>query len=257
MAERDFLRSTLGAGPECLSPEQLEALVSAETPIPPHIAQCPRCQAELALLKSFMTSEPLPDEGASVAWISAHLERQRDSIKNPARRSSPTTAALKTQTGRLANLFRLPTMRWAVPITVAAAAIVVVSLALLRSSKAPELHADLGQQPAIYRSQEIQLVAPIGDVTEVPQELQWQTFTGAATYKVVIMEVDHSELWSTQTPANSIAIPATVRAKMLPGKPILWQVTALTPQGQVVATSQVQKFVSPRSHASKNRAPSQ
>ena len=257
MTERDLLRSTLAAGPECLSPEQLEALVSAETPIHPHIAQCPRCQAELTLLKSFMTSEPLPDEGASVAWISAHLERQRDSIKNPARRSSPTSAALKIQNGRLANLFRWPTLRWVVPVTVAAAAVVVVSVALLRPSKAPELQADLGRQPAIYRSQEVQVVAPIGDVAEIPQELRWQTFTGADTYKVVIMEVDHSELWSTQTRANSIAIPATVRAKMLPGKPILWQITALTPQGQVAATSQVQKFVSLRPHLSKNRARSE
>ncbi len=256
MAERDFLRSTLAAGPECLSPQQLEALLSAAT-LHPHLAQCPRCRAELALLKSFLTSDPLPDEGASVAWISAHLERRRDTLKHPPRRSSPTAAALKIETGRWANLFRWPAMRWVVPLTVAAAAVVVVSLAILRPARAPELQADLGRQPAIYRSQEVQVVAPIGDLKVVPQELQWQTFTGAATYKVVIMEVDHSELWSTQTPSNSVAIPATVRARMLPGKPILWQVTALTPQGQVVATSQVQKFVSPRSPASKNRAPLQ
>jgi hypothetical protein len=254
MAERDLLRSTLAAGPECLSPEQLEALVTRETPVHPHVAQCPRCQAELALLKSFVTNEPLPDEGASVAWISAHLERQRDSIKSPARRHSPAAAGLKIQTGWLADLFRWSTMRWAVPITVAAAAIVMVSVALLRPSKGPELQADLGRQPVIYRSQEVQLVAPVGEVVAVPQDLSWQPFPGADTYKVVIMEIDHSQLWSTQTKANSMAIPASVRAKMLPGKPILWQVTALTPQGEMVATSQVQKFVSPRPHLSKDRA---
>jgi hypothetical protein len=211
----------------------------------------------LALLKSFLTSEPLPDEGASVAWISAHLERERDNIKNPAHRRSPTSVGLKIQTSRLASLFRWPTIRWAVPIMVAAAAVVVVSVALLRPSRAPELHADLGRQPAIYRSQEVQLVAPIGDLAEVPQELRWQPFPGADMYKIVIMEIDHSQLWNVQTRANSIVIPAAVRAKMLPGKPILWQVTAFTPQGKVVAASQVQKFVSPRPRLSKNRVPSQ
>lgn len=257
MAERDLLRSALAAGPECLSPEQLESIVTTEAPVHPHVAQCPRCQAELALLKSFLTSEPLPDEGASVAWIGAHLERERDRIKHPAHRRSPTAAGLKIQTGWLANLFRWPTIRWAVPLAVAAAAVVIVSVALLRPSRAPELQADLGRQPAIYRSQEVQLVAPIGDLAEVPQELRWQPFPGADTYKIVIMEIDRSQLCSVQTRATSIAMPATVRAKMLPGKPILWQVTAFTPQGKVVATSQVQKFVSPRPRLSENRASSQ
>jgi hypothetical protein len=256
MAERDLLRFALAAGAECLSAGQLEVLATSESPVHPHLAQCPRCQAELALLKSFTASEPLPDEGASVAWISAHLERQRDNIKNTTRGSALGSAGLKVKTGRLANLFGWPTMRWAIPITVAAAAVVIISVTLLRPSKAPELQADLGRQPAIYRSQEVQLVAPIGDVADLPQELRWQPFPGADMYKAAIMEIDYTQLWSTQTRANSIAIPAAVRAKMFPGKPILWQVTALTPQGQVVATSQVQKFVSPRPHLSSDRGQS-
>jgi hypothetical protein len=256
MTDHELLRSTLARGSECLSVEQLETLVSSDKTAHPHLAQCPRCQAELALLKSFMASEPLPDEGASVAWISAHLERQRESIQKPARGHLPVGAGLKIDMGWFANLFRWPTMGWAVPLTVAAAAIVVVSVFQLRPSKAPELQADLGRQPAIYRSQEVQLVSPIGQVGEVPQKLQWQAFEGAITYKVTMMEVDYSEVWSSQTSANSISIPAAVRAKILPGKPILWQITAFNREGQALATSQVQKFFSPRPHLSKNRAPS-
>src|SRR5215471_15941219 len=243
MAERDLLKTTLAAGPECLSPQQLEAMATEERPAQPHLAQCPRCQAELALLKSFMTSEPLPDEGASVAWISAHLQRQRESIKGAGHSSA--RAGLRIQTGWLADLFRRPTIRWAVPMTAAVAAIVVLGITVLQRSKAPELQADLGQQPAIYRSQEVQLVSPMGEVAEVPQELRWQSVAGAGTYKVALMEIDYSPVWTGETKETSISIPARIRGKMLPGKPILWQITALDNQGQALATSQVQKFISP------------
>jgi hypothetical protein len=147
-------------------------------------------------------------------------------------------------------------MRWVLP-AAALAAIAIASAILLRTEKAPELQADAGGQPAIYRSQEIQVVGPVGDVQQVPRELRWQTFAGAVTYKVVLMEVDRSPLWTSETKETAVEIPATVGAKMLPGKPILWQVTALDAQGRVLGTSQVQKFVSLGDHSSNNLSPSQ
>jgi hypothetical protein len=79
MLDRQALKSALVAKPDCLSLEQLESLAADPARSHPHLAQCPRCQAELALLKSFESSEPLPNEGAAVAWISSHLERNSTS----------------------------------------------------------------------------------------------------------------------------------------------------------------------------------
>jgi hypothetical protein len=256
MSYRDVLKSTLSTTPECLAPEQLEALLDGNRSHP-HLAQCPRCQAELAMLKSFEFGAPLPDEGAAVAWIGSHLERQLENIKNPSRGGllRPATQRLEAPVPWLARIFGLGGMRWVLPAT-AVAAIAIASAILLRPAKAPELQADAARQSAVYRSQEVQLVSPIGDAEQIPRELRWQMLAGAATYRIVVMEVDHSALWTSETKENSVELPASPRAKMLPGKPILWQVTALDAQARVVGTSQVQKFVCSGDHASKNPSPS-
>ncbi len=257
MSDRDILKSTLGATPQCLAPEQLEALLDGKHSNP-HLAQCPRCQAELAMLKSFETGAALPDEGAAVAWISAHLDRQLENIKSPvrARLVRPVNQSAEPQGSWLTQMFGFGGMRWILP-AAAVAAIAIASAILLRPAKAPELQASVGGQTAIYRSQEVQLISPVGDVQQVPHELSWQAFAGAAAYKVVLMEIDHSELWTSETKETSVGIPVEVGAKMLPGKPILWQVTALDAHARVLGTSQLQKFVSPGDHSSNNSSPSQ
>jgi hypothetical protein len=256
MSDRDILKSTLSTTPECLAPEQLEALLDGKRSHP-HLAECPRCQAELAMLKSFEFGAPLPDEGAAVAWIGSHLERQLENIKNPSRGSllRPATQRLEVPISWLARILGLGGMRFVLPAT-ALAAIAIASAILLRPAKAPELQANVAKQPAVYRSQEIQLVSPIGDAEQVPRELSWQTFAGAASYRIVVMEVDHSALWTSETNKSSAELPVSLRAKMLPGKPILWQVTALDAQARVVGTSQVQKFVCSGDHSFKNPSPS-
>jgi hypothetical protein len=250
MAHRDVLKSTFAATPECLSPEQLEALLDGKQSHS-HLTNCPRCQAELALLKTFESGSPLPDEGAAVAWISSHLDRQLDSIKNPSRVRA-ATQNLETEGSWLARnlgIIGIKGWRWALPATVLVAA-VVVGVTLLRPPKEPDLQANAGGHPAVYRSQEIQVVGPVGDLQQVPRRLQWQAFPGAQLYKVGVMEVDNSSLWKAETKETSVEIPASLRVKMLPGKPILWQVTAVDAQGRVLGTSQIQRFSSPREHSS-------
>ena len=247
MADRDILKSSFVVTPECLTPAQLETLADGKK-THPHLAGCPRCQAELAMLKSFESVTPLRDEGAAVAWISSHLDRQLESIKNPSR----TRGAVQNREvgdSWLAWTLGIRGWRWALPATVVAAA-VVVGVILLRPPKEPDLQANAGRHPAVYRSQEIQVVSPVGDVQQVPRRLQWQAFPGTELYKVGVMEVDNSPLWSAETKETSVEIPASLRAKMLPGKPILWQVTAVDAQGRVLGTSQIQRFSSPREHSS-------
>jgi len=119
------------------------------------------------------------------------------------------------------------------------------------------LQANAGGQPAIYRSQEIQLVSPVGDVPQIPRILQWQPFPGAGNYKVMVMEVDNSPLWSAETREVTIEIPPSVRVKMFPGKPILWQVSAMDERGRILGSSQIQRFATPRQHSSQKPHPSQ
>jgi hypothetical protein len=117
---------------------------------------------------------------------------------------------------------------------------------VLRPSKEPELHANLGTGPAVYRSQQVEVVSPVGELAGAPNSLQWKGFPGAAVYRVEVMEVDQAPLWAAKTNDTSFTIPSATRAKMLPGKPVLWQVTALDSQGRTLAVSQLQRFSVPR-----------
>ena len=127
MSDRDALKSALAATPECLTPAQLESLLDGKHNNP-HLVQCPRCQAELAMLKSFESGAPLPDEGAAVAWISSHLGRQLEEIKNPSRGrlSRPTTQFSEPRGSWLARMFGVGNVRWVLPVT-ALAAIAIAS----------------------------------------------------------------------------------------------------------------------------------
>lgn len=241
MLDRNDMKTALVMTPECLSPVQLEALLNGKHS-DPHLAACPRCQAELAMLKSFESGTPVPGEGAAVAWMSAQLEQRLEAIKNPALTRRNARVRVEEQGSWLARIFGLSGMRWAIPVA-AMAAIALASAVLLQSNKAPELQANVGGEHPIYRSQELQLAGPVGNVEKVPSELRWQTYAGAAVYRVSVMEVDRSALWTSETKDGLVELPAAVRSKVLPGKTILWQVTALDAQGKPLATSQIQRFV--------------
>lgn len=237
MLDPQTLKSAMQAGPECLPVEKLEALLSRGAASDPHVAHCLHCQAELALLKSFESSTPLPDEGAAVAWISSHLERNLEQIKHPSRAKR---AGADHQTW-LARLMSIGSMRMLVP-AVAVVAIAAVAFVLMRPADEPQLNAGVGTDHPIYRSTEVQLVSPSGDLSQAPTVLEWKAVQGAAKYQISLMEVDHSSLWNAETKDVTIALPAEQRAKMLVRKPLLWQVTARDLQDRVLATSQIERF---------------
>ena len=239
MLNRSTLNEALRPQPGCLTPEELEKCAQNPTGEHPHLAQCSRCQAELALLKSFESSEPIAGEGAAVAWISARMERQFDQIKNPGR-AGPVRAS-QEEISWFSRVFGRGSARWLVP----AAAVLVVAMAtflLEHRSQEPQLRADAGNGPVVYRSQEVEVKGPVGEVNEAPKILEWKIFPGSVEYKVSIMEVDEIPLWTGQTRDLILTIPTAVRAKMLPGKPVLWRVTALDSRGRVLAVSQIQRF---------------
>jgi hypothetical protein len=248
IVDRQLLKSALGASADCLSPEQLEAFTASDAQVPPHVAQCVRCQAELEMLRAFESNNPLPEEGAAVAWITSHLERQRDQIKNTSvtRIASVTE---KTRSSLMTWLFRPGTIRVAIPAFAISMAL-LVGVVLLRSPKQPDLRADAGNNASVFRSQEVQLVGPIGDIEQLPNRFTWKPYAGAATNKHSLMEIDHDPIWTVKSSDSNLTIPASIRGRMLPGKPFLWQVSALDASGRVLAISQVQKFVAPRGSSS-------
>lgn len=194
------------------------------------------------MLKSFESSTPLPDEGAAVAWISARMERQLDQIKHPqAGATSVGDIVAARATSWLSRLFGNRRALWLVPVAAVLVA-AVTGVLLSRRSQEPELRADAGNGPVVYRSQEVEVSGPAGELAQAPKALQWKAFAGTAEYKVSIMEVDEVPLWSGQTRDVFLTIPAATRAKLLPGKPVLWQVTALDSLGHVLAVSQMQHF---------------
>jgi len=75
-----------------------------------------------------------------------------------------------------------------------------------------------------------------------PNELRWEPQTDAASYSVQVMEVDHVELWSAETRDASIVLPPALRARIVPGKPLLWEVVGKDAAGRVVAWSGKQRF---------------
>jgi hypothetical protein len=247
MIDRSTLKTALAMKQDCLSVQELERLLDDPSKQNPHLASCPRCQAELAMLKEFEEATPLPGEGAAVAWISSDLERRLEQIKNPGK----VTRVASASTSWFARLFSAGHARWLMPVA-ALAVITTASFFVLRASRQPDLNASLGSGPSVYRSQEVQLVSPAGELTQAPKLLEWKAFAGATKYKVEVMEVDHALLWSASTNYTSLTIPSATQAKMLPGKPVLWQVTALDSQERTLAVSQAKRFSVSRKSAVSN-----
>lgn len=247
MSDREMLKSALASTPECLSLQQLETVATGKAQANAHMLQCPRCQSELAMLKAFESETPLPGEGAAVAWIGSQLERRLEQIKNPSGIGDLRARSASMSASWLTRWFGPGKMRLGV-LVAACALVAVTSVMLLRRSREPKLQASLGPQASVYRSQEVQLVGPIDDVAQVPKTLVWQAFQGAESYKVTMMEVDRTPLWSSELRDTSVTIPEKVRAKIVSSKPILWQVTAVGANGNTLAVSSTQRFMY-REHA--------
>lgn len=74
-------QSAVSSTEDCLPLEVLERMTessSAEPKAAAHLADCPHCQTELSMLKSFESSVPAEGEGAAVAWIAAQLQRKQN-----------------------------------------------------------------------------------------------------------------------------------------------------------------------------------
>jgi hypothetical protein len=228
-AERDKAANALGAGVNptsaCIELERLEgALTDAERA---HVNSCPRCQTELALLNRFLSSTPAQDEGAAVQWIVSEVRRRRATGLDDRR----DVRAVNGLFGRLG---------WR-SLGLAAAALLVVIVGYVANDREPPLR-DEPSSTVGYRTEQLMVISPVGDVAVAPSELTWAAVPGAARYDVEVLQVDRTRLWQGSSSAPRVALPASVIAQFVPGKGVIWEVTAVNASGVSIAVSGAQRF---------------
>ena len=237
--EHEILTAALRPGPDCLPLEQLGRYADGALSAPEHraaaahIDACVTCQSELTLLRAFSTVPVHDDERAIVAAGVAELQR-RESPVGPARDEQHPAASSQRRW--------MPSGLSRVALPAAAALLVVVGGYYVFKSQAPRLPPDVGPGVEATRSLKVPVRGPIGDQAVAPDRLEWLAVSGAVRYRVRLMEVDRHELWSIDTEATSSDLPASVRAQIVPGKTLVWQVTAYGPGTPPIAESDARRF---------------
>jgi anti-sigma factor RsiW len=240
--ERALFKEALSPSQSCATLVELDGLDdgsltdSASRRVRSHVASCARCQTELALLHEFERAAPRREEEAAARWITGQLEEKfaatlsrpqagRDEVPRP--RPGFWTGWRPMQAGGFA---------------IAAALLVAAVGIALRESRPPEISTAVSERQ-VFRSGELSVVAPADNPTQVPSELRWAPWAAADSYSVRVMEVDRRELWSAETRQTAVALPAAVRAQIVPRKPLLWEVIARDADGRTLASSGIHTFV--------------
>lgn len=187
-----------------------------------HIASCARCHSEMELWQQFNNEATTPEEAENVRWIAEEIAHRRT--------SRPEAVPMGSR--RFATHPRM----------LAAAAMLFLALGIgyMLDNRAPSINVPAGPDLA-YRSAGIPVIAPTGDVAAAPTRLEWTAVPGAMSYYVQIVEVDRAILWRVSTRQPRVDVPLAISAQFVPGKTILWEVTARR-DATVLAESGTQKF---------------
>jgi hypothetical protein len=215
-------RQALQPGPHCLPIERFgDVLTEAEEA---HVGGCARCQTERELFAAFEANEPVEGEGLAVEWIAAQTKRRLTAAQPGGVRPAAAARAPRTSWG-------LPS--WA--LMAASLAVIIGGAALLVSP-----NRGIDSVPGggdVYRTARVEITSPAGDLAEAPAQFAWTAVAGAVQYEVRLSEVDGTELWRVTTSSLAVPVPAEVRARALPAKTLIWQVSAMDAQGRTVAES--------------------
>lgn len=201
-------REALAPSPECIDLARLgEELTAAERT---HLDTCARCQAELALFREIAREETSDDEVREVEWIAGDLRRRNNIV------------AFRPKTWRGLS-------------AAAAMTAMIIGIGYWMQMREPAIDAPI-DGPAIYRSARLDVVAPVGDLAQAPNEFRWTPVPDASRYRVEIAEVDGTLLWSAGTTESHVALPPAVIAQFAPGKSLLWEVKAFRGEEMVAAS---------------------
>lgn len=190
-------KEVLAPGPECIGVARLDDLDAAAYI---HIDSCARCQSELALFREIVREESSPEEVRAVEWIAGELQRRNNVV------------SFRPKAGRVLY-------------AAAAALLMAIGAGTWMQMREPSIDAPVGG-PAVYRSARLDVIAPVGDLAQPPNELRWNVVPQASQYRVRLMEVDGTVVWNSETVKPAVALPPTVVAQFAPGKSLLWEVKA-------------------------------
>src|SRR5207249_4258025 len=129
-----------------------------------------------------------PDEEQDASWIVARLAhdvpRMIAGEVLPARNAPP---------GRPAGWRRFVSLRTVAGSLAAASAALLVAVNVVgRDASPPALAPGATSGPEIFRSEEVILDEPAGDIAVAPKQLRWHPAAGAYSYAVEVMEVDRT-----------------------------------------------------------------
>lgn len=189
-----------------------------------HAAECYVCRGEAELLFVFEDASERYEERQDVERIAARLRASRPA----AVRSTPKPRFLL-------GLFT----GWSRGLAFAAVAAVFLAVGVLarRGAESP-LPSLTPAQLGPVRSQSLVLQSPAGDQAQAPAQFRWEAARGAARYDLVVTAVDGSEIWRTSAVVTSVAVPAAVRAAILPGRTLVWRVVVRDAAGRTLSESE-------------------
>jgi hypothetical protein len=209
-------QDALSPSPECIDiarfGEELDAASTA------HVQSCPRCEAELALFREFETEDRGAEEVDAGQWVAAELQRRFD---EPARVLPFRTRAMRAL------------------VAAAAAVLIVAGGSYWLQMREPSIDGALGDGPAVYRNTSLEVLSPAGDLPAAPNELRWTAVPLASEYRVKIVEVDGTPVWSAVTSSTQVVLPPAVIAQFAPGKSLSWDVKAFRGD-EMLASSETQ-----------------
>ncbi len=219
--------AALGPTAECLAIDELASVLEGRRGDPArgtaeaHMLGCAYCRNEMTLLREFESPAIRPEERKAVDSIAAQL-----------RKNSPAAAESWWQWLRNPKIL-VPALSFAMALIA-----VTVGLQFRHSTIQPYVPS----ANDVLRGQSVEVIGPVGDVAQPPDRLEWRPVAGASQYKIKLMEVDRTEVWSATLAQTSALVPQNVRSKLSPLKTLLWQVVAINGVGDVVADSGVQRF---------------
>lgn len=216
---------------ECPSIGDLAQLLETRaTRLEAHVKDCARCKAELSLLQGFLAAEPAQAEAADVRALTDEVRRR---VRQQIRPAAPPAWWRRWLAMPLSPRFAMA----------AASVLILAGISIYVSQmRNPALGPGLPSGADTYRSQSIRLETPKGEIAVPPAALLWQPVPGANRYVVTLMEVDRNEIWTQNSNSARADLPSSIQAKALPGKTLLWQVTAFDRAGSKIAESGIEKF---------------
>ena len=207
--------------PSCVPVERIGESLTPEEQA--HVGTCARCQTELALWQQFESSAPAKDEGAAVTWIVSELERRAERPQHQKSRPSRSWGL---------------SGQW---LAAAASVVLVVSVGYLMWDREPAIR-NPGGATEQYRTVQLDVIAPLGDVAAAPREFSWKPAAGAIRYDVRILEVDGTVVWRTSIAEPRLVVPPDILSRFVSQKPFLWEVTARDASDAAIGSSGTQRF---------------